>query len=146
MWSFYPSWGTVQNLHHLNLSQIHVPPTIESLAVLQEAEAFPGNEPEGKFVEYLNTAIDCWAFGLINSTIFYFLSVYYPDLPLLKQEDAHKDAEAGGSNVTDKGQLKEELSGIQTQSSTESPEGIADKVGNFMCYSNGYIVICTAFL
>ena len=126
-----------------------MPPTIESLAVLQEAEAFPGNEPEGKFVEYCNRLCQkCkWAFGLISSTIFYFLSVYYPDLPLLKQEDAHKDAEAGGgSNVTDKGQLKEELSGIQTQSSTESPEGNADKVGNFMCYSNGYIVICTAFL
>ena len=60
--------------------------------------------------------------------------MYYPDLPLLKQEDAQKDAGAGGgSNVSDKGQQQEELSGIQlaqTQSSTESPEGNADKVGN----------------
>ena len=27
---------------------VHVPPNLETLAVLQEAEAFPGNEPEGK--------------------------------------------------------------------------------------------------
>ena len=61
--------------------------------------------------------------------------MYYPDLPLLKQEGAQKDAGAGGgSNVSDKGQQQEELSGIQTQSSTESPDGIADKVGNFLCY------------
>ena len=61
--------------------------------------------------------------------------MYYPDLPLLKQEDAQKDAGAGGgSNVSDKGQLQEELSGIQTQTNTESPDGIADKVGNFLCY------------
>ena len=26
---------------------VHVPPNLETLAVLQEAEAFPGNEPEG---------------------------------------------------------------------------------------------------
>ena len=62
--------------------------------------------------------------------------MYYPDLPLLKQEDAQKDAGAGGGSnvVSDKGQQQEDLSGIQTQTSTESPDGIADKVGNFLCY------------
>ena len=28
---------------------IRVPPTLETLAVLMEAEAFPGNEPEGDY-------------------------------------------------------------------------------------------------
>lgn len=31
---------------------IRVPPTLETLALLQEAEAFPGNDPEGKGFPY----------------------------------------------------------------------------------------------
>ena len=27
---------------------IRIPPTLETLAILREAEAFPGNDPEGK--------------------------------------------------------------------------------------------------
>ena len=67
---------------------------------------------------------------------FHFLSVYYPDLPLLKQEDVNKDAEAGDCNVSDKGQGQQELGSLQpaqTQNSTESPGGNVDKVGHF-CY------------
>ena len=30
---------------------IRVPPTLETLAVLMEAEAFPGNEPEGDYTK-----------------------------------------------------------------------------------------------
>ena len=47
---------------------IRVPPTLETLAVLMEAEAFPGNEPEGDYdQEIIFTTI-----SEINSTQKYY--------------------------------------------------------------------------
>ena len=73
---------------------IRVPPTLETLAVLQEAEAFPGHEPEGKF-----------QFVVIESYLYlnvlFVFQVYYPEVPMLSAVQASQ-GESNASKTEDK--------------------------------------------
>ena len=84
---------------------IRIPPTLETLAILREAEAFPGNDPEGIF-SFL------FVFQNFKAIHYSSVSVYYPEVPMLTSADNKQIA---------KGQTDSKTTALQP-STTQSSE------------------------
>ena len=78
---------------------IRIPPTLETLAILREAEAFPGNDPEGISTIY-DLGLGARFLQNINTIHYSFVSVYYPEVPMLTSADNKQITEGQAESKT----------------------------------------------